>query len=48
MDIPAYEEKNLAKRLAENDKKISVEPCQVGERERKVWKSKFETVQSEF
>ena len=34
MDIPAYGEKNLAKRLVENDKKISVEPCQVGEREK--------------
>ena len=43
MDIPAYGEKNLAKRLDENDKTISVEPCQVGERERKFWKS-FEKV----
>ena len=34
MDIPAYGEKNLAKTLVENDKKISVEPCQVEERER--------------
>ena len=32
MDIPAQGERNLAKRLAENDK-ISVEPNQVGERE---------------
>ena len=28
--------------------KSSVEPCQVGERESKVWKSKFEIVQFEF
>ena len=31
------------KNLVENDKKSSVEPCQVGERERKVWK-RFEKV----
>ena len=41
--LPALGEKNLAKSLAENDKKFLVEPCQVGERERKVWKS-FEKV----
>ena len=46
MDMPAYGEKNLAKRLAENDKKISVEPCQVGKRVKvlkRFWKS-FEKV----
>ena len=37
MDIPAYGEKNLVRNLEENDKKIAVEPCWVGERE-KVWK----------
>ena len=35
MDIPAYGERNQAKNLEENDKKFSVEPCRVGERERK-------------
>ena len=34
MDVPAYGEKNLARNLEENDKKIAVEPCQVGEREK--------------
>ena len=45
MDIPAYGEKNLAKRLAENDKKISMEPCQVGEREKvlKKWEEQVKT-----
>ena len=38
MDILAYGERNLARNLEENDKKIVVEPCQVGERE-KVLKS---------
>ena len=40
--LPALREKNLAKNLVENDKKSSVEPCQVGEREeslKKIWKS---------
>ena len=27
MDIPAYGERNLAKKLEENDKKFSMEPC---------------------
>ena len=36
MDIPTYEEKKLARNQEENDKKIAVEPCRVGERERKV------------
>ena len=31
--LPALGEKNLAKNLVENDKKSSVEPCQVEERE---------------
>ena len=31
--LPALGEKNLAKNLVENDKKSSVEPCQVKERE---------------
>ena len=34
MDIPAYGEKNLARNLEENDKKMAVEPCWVGEREK--------------
>ena len=34
--LPALGEKNLAKNLVENDKKSSMQPCQVGERERKV------------
>ena len=34
MDIPAYGERNLARNLEENNKKILVEPCQVGEREK--------------
>ena len=33
IDIPAYGERNLARNLEENDKKIVVEPCRVGERE---------------
>ena len=36
-------EKNLAKNLVENDKKSSMEPCEVGERER----GKFEKVLNE-
>ena len=49
--LPALGDKNLAKISEENDKKSLVEPSQVGERERKVWKvwkSKFEIVQSDF
>ena len=38
MDIPAYGERNLARKLEENDKKILVEPCWVRER-KKVLKS---------
>ena len=34
MDITAYGEKNLARNQEENDKKIVVEPCRVGEREK--------------
>ena len=34
MDVPAYGEKNLVRNLEENDKKIAVEPCWVGEREK--------------
>ena len=41
MVLSALREKNLAKNLVENDKKFSVEPCQVRERERKVWKSRW-------
>ena len=37
MVLPALREENLAKIEEENDKKIVVLPCQVGER-RKVWK----------
>ena len=35
IDIPAQGERILARNLEENDKKIVVEPCQVGEREKK-------------
>ena len=38
IDIPAQGERNLAKILGENDKKIVVMPCRVGEREKKVRK----------
>ena len=48
MDIPAYGERNLARNLEENDKKILVEPCRVGEREKKFWKSWFEQVKYDF
>ena len=41
MDIPAYGERNLARNLEKNNKKIIVEPCRVGERE-KVLKKWFE------
>ena len=34
MDILAYGERNLARKLEENDKKIVVKPCRVGEREK--------------
>ena len=34
MDIPVYGEKNLARNQEENDKKIAVMPCRVGEKER--------------
>ena len=34
IDTPAQGVRNLARNLEENDKKISVEPCQVGEREK--------------
>ena len=34
MDIPPNGEKNLARNQEENDKKIIVEPCRVGEREK--------------
>ena len=37
MVLPALRKENLAKIEEENDKKIVVLPCQVGER-RKVWK----------
>ena len=47
IDIPAYGERNLAKNLEENDKKFSVEPCRVGERE-KVLKKWFEQVKFDF
>ena len=43
-------EKNLAKNLVENDKKSSVESCQVGEREEslKIFEKVDEQVKSEF
>ena len=43
MVLLALWEENLAKIEVENDKKIFVLPCQVGER-RKVWKKTFEKV----
>ena len=36
--LPALWDKNLAKNLVENDKKSSMEPCQVGEREKSLKK----------
>ena len=47
MDLLAYGERNLARNLEENDKKIVVEPCWVGERG-KVLKKWFEQVKSDF
>ena len=44
MVLPALREKNLAKILEENDKKIVENPCQVGERrkdEKPFWKGCF-------
>ena len=43
MVLSALREENLAKIEVENDKKIFMLPCQVGER-RKVWKKTFEKV----
>ena len=34
IDIPAQGERNFARNLQENDKKISMEPGRVGEREK--------------
>ena len=51
MDLLAYGERNLARNLEENDKKIVVEPCRVGEREKVLksfWKSWFEQVKYNF
>ena len=42
MVIPALREENLAKIEVENDKKIFVLLCQVGERERKKFEKTFE------
>ena len=36
MDIPAYGEKNLARNQEENDKKLAMEPCRLGEREERL------------
>ena len=51
MVLPALRKENLAKIEEENDKKIVVLPCQVGER-RKVWKEllkkRFESVKELF
>ena len=44
MVIPALREENLAKIEVENDKKIFVLLCQVGERERKKFEKTFENV----
>ena len=51
MVLPALREENLAKILEENDEKIVVNPCQVGERrkvEKPFWKRCFETVKELF
>ena len=51
MVLPALREKNLAKIEEENDKKIVVLPCQVGEKEkslRKLLKKMFESVKELF
>ena len=51
MVLPALREENLAKILEENDKKFVVQPCQVGEREKKLknfLKRMFETVKELF
>ena len=44
MVIPALREENLAKIEVENDKKIFVLLCQVGEREKKKFEKTFENV----
>ena len=51
MVLPALREKNLAKIQVENDKKIFVLPCQVGEREKslkKTFEKVFESVKELF
>ena len=51
MVLPALREENLTKILEENDKKIVVNPCQVGERrkvEKLFWKRYFKTVKELF
>ena len=51
MVLLALREENLAKILEENDEKIVVNPCQVGERrkvEKPFWKRCFETVKELF
>ena len=50
-DLSAFKDKNLAKILEENDKKLMVEPIANAEREKSwktIWKSDFEKVQSVF
>ena len=49
--LPALEEKNLAKRMVENDKKIGLEPWPSRIEREKVenfWKSEFEHVKISF
>ena len=51
MVLPALREENLVEILEENDKKIVVNPCQVGERrkvEKPFWKRCFETIKELF
>ena len=50
-DLPAFKDKNLAKILKENDKKLMVEPIANAEREKSwktIWKSDFENSNLSF
>ena len=50
-DLPAFKDKNLAKILKENDKKLMVEPIANAEREKSwktFWKRRFEKRQSDL
>ena len=54
MDLSAWREENIAKRLEENNKKLRMSLVQIGERERerekfeKLLKSEFEQVKLSF